>query len=324
MSAVAGPRELGLSQRETFGQTLVELANENDRVVVLDGDLGTSTRTDIFADAHPARFLQMGIAEQNMVGVAAGLATLGWIPFVTTFACFAVYRALDPIRVLVAQPSLNVKIAGGYSGLLTGMTGKTHQVIDDIAIMRAMPHMTVIVPGDEDETRAAVRATAEHQGPVYLRLTRDPSPRLFSSDYRFELGRTHLLRAGGDVGLISTGPQTARALEAAASLAADGIEAAVLHVPTIKPLDEAAIVAFASRVPRVVTTEDHTVIGGLGGAVAEVLGRRHPVPILRHGIADTFGESAPNDALLDKYRLSARWLDEAVRQFVAERYAKGR
>ena len=222
MSAVAGPREMGLSQRETFGHTLVELANENDRVVVLDGDLGTSTRTDIFADAHPSRFLQMGIAEQNMVGVAAGLATLGWIPFVTTFACFAVYRALDPIRVLVAQPSLNVKIAGGYSGLLTGMTGKTHQVVDDIAVMRAMPHMTVIVPGDEEETRAAIRATAEQRGPVYLRLTRDPSPRLFDSDYRFELGRTHLLREGGDVGLISTGTQTARALEAAELLAADG------------------------------------------------------------------------------------------------------
>jgi transketolase len=319
VSAVAGPREMGLSQRETLGHTLVELADANDRVVVLDGDLGTSTRTDIFAAVHPARFLQMGIAEQNMVGVAAGLATLGWIPFVTTFACFAVCRALDPIRVLVAQPSLDVKIAGGYSGLLTGMTGKTHQVVDDVAVMRAMPHMTVIAPGDEDEARAAIRASAELRGPVYLRLTRDPSPHLFSSDYRFELGRTHLLRDGGDVGLISTGPQTARALQAAESLAADGIEAAVLHVPTIKPLDEDAIVGLASRVPRVVTTEDHTVIGGLGGAVAEVLSRRHPVPILRHGIADTFGESAPNEGLLEKYRLSARWLADAVRQFVAER-----
>jgi transketolase len=309
---------MGQSQRETFGHTLVQLASENDRVLVLDGDLGTSTRTDIFASAHPSKFLQMGIAEQNMVGVAAGLATLGLIPFVTTFACFAVCRALDPIRVLVAQPSLNVKIAGGYSGLLTGMTGMTHQVVDDIAIMRAMPHMTVIVPGDEFETRQAIRVTAEHRGPVYLRLTRDPSPRLFNSDYKFELGRTHQLREGGDVGLISTGCQTARALEAAESLAAGGIEAAVLHVPTIKPLDEDAIVEFASRVSRVVTSEDHTVIGGLGGAVAEVLSRRHPMPILRHGIADTFGESAPNGALLEKYRLSARWLEEAVRQFMKE------
>ncbi len=318
MSVAARPHELGLSQRETFGHTLVELGNENDRVVVLDGDLGTSTRTDIFASAHPSRFLQMGIAEQNMVGVAAGRATHGWIPFVTTFACFAVCRALDPIRVLVAQPSLNVKIAGGYSGLLTGMTGMTHQVVDDIAVMRAMPHMTVIVPGDEYETRQAIRAAAEYHGPTYLRLTRDPSPRLFDPDYRFELGRTYQLREGGDVGLISTGPQTARALEAAESLAASGIEAAVLHVPTIKPLDEAAIVGFASRVPRIVTTEDHTILGGLGGAVAEVLGRRHPLPILRHGIADTFGESAPNDALLEKYRLSARWLEEAIREFIKE------
>ena len=320
MSAVAGPREMGLSQRETFGHTLVELANENDRVVVLDGDLGTSTRTDIFADAHPVAVPADGDrrAEHGRGGGRPRDPRLDPIRHhlrllrrriepSTRSACWSLSRAL------------NVKIAGGYSGLLTGLTGKTHQVVDDIAVMRAMPHMTVIVPGDEEETRAAIRATAEQRGPVYLRLTRDPSPRLFDSDYEFELGRTHLLREGGDVGLISTGPQTARALEAAELLAADGIEAAVLHVPTIKPLDADALVAFASGVPRIVTAEDHTVLGGLGGAVAEVLGRRHPVPILRHGIADTFGESAPNDALLDKYRLSARWLDEAVRQFVKER-----
>lgn len=318
MSASPPMAELGQSQRETLGHTLVELADRTDRVVVLDGDLATSTRTDIFAAAHPGRFLQMGIAEQNMVGVAAGLSTLGWIPFVTTFACFAVCRALDPIRVLVAQPSLNVKIVGGYSGLLTGMTGKTHQVVDDLAVMRAMPHMTVIAPGDDRETRAAILAMADHRGPAYLRLTRDPSPRLFGTDYEFELGRTYRLRQGADVGIISTGPQSARALEAAELLVGDGIQAAVLHVPTIKPLDTGAIVAFASGVPRIVTTEDHTVIGGLGGAVAEALGRYHPVPLLRHGIADTFGESAPNDALLEKYRLSARWVAESVREFIKE------
>lgn len=318
MTATAAARVLGVSQRETLGRTLVEVANANSRVLVLDADLATSTRTDIFADAHPARFLQMGIAEQNMVGVAAGLATLGWLPFVTTFACFAVCRALDSIRVLVAQPSANVKIVGGYSGLLTGMTGMTHQVLDDIAVMRAMPHMTVIVPADDYEARQAILAAAEYRGPVYLRLTRDPSPRIFGPDYRFERGRTHLLRKGSDVGFVSTGAQTTRALEAAEALAADGIEAAVLHVPTVKPLDEAAIAAFGSSVPRIVTTEDHTILGGLGGAVAEALGRWHPMPILRHGIADTYGASGPNEALLEKYRLSARWLKEAASQFIKE------
>lgn len=307
-----------LSQREVLGHTLVELAGELDRLVVLDGDLATSTRTDIFAAAVPNRFLQMGIAEQNMVGVAAGLATLGFIPFVTTFACFAVHRSLDSTRVLVAQPALNVKLVGGYSGLLTGLTGKTHQVFDDVAIMRAMPNMTVIVPGDDIEAASAIRAAAAHVGPVYLRLTRDPGPRVVAEGYRFEFGRTHLLRHGADVGLIATGAQSARAMEAASILAAAGIDAGVLHVPTIKPLDEAAIVAFASGVRRVVTTEEATVIGGLGGAVAEVLGRRRPMPVLRHGIEDTFGESAPNEALLDKYRISARWLAEAVRLFVKE------
>ncbi|HVA86794.1 MAG TPA: transketolase C-terminal domain-containing protein [Candidatus Saccharimonadales bacterium] len=305
-----------LSQRETFGRTLVELAEEDPRILVLDGDLASSTRADIFAEAYPDRFLQMGIAEQTMIGVAAGLATLGRVPFVSTFACFAVCRALDAIRVLVAQPSLNVKITGGYSGLLTGMTGKTHQVVDDIAIMRAMPHMTVLVPGDELETRQALRAAAQMSGPVYLRLTRDPSPAISGPDYRFEIGRNVLLRTGADVGLISTGVQTSRVLAAADLLAAEGIEAAVLHVPTIKPLDQESIVELARRVPRIVTSEDHTVLGGLGGAVTEVLARRHPTLVLRHGLEDTFGESAPNEALLDKYGLSAAHVAHAVRRFL--------
>lgn len=312
------PTILGRPQREVFGTTLVELANENERILVLDGDLGTSTRADIFAGAHPERFLQMGIAEQNMFGVAAGLATLGWIPFVSTFASFAVCRALDPIRVLIAQPSLGVKIAAGYSGLLTGLTGKTHQVLDDLAVMRAMAHMTVIAPGDDIETEQAIRSAAQIPGPVYLRLTRDPSPRLMDPEYRFVVGRSVRLRSGSDVGIISTGTQTARVLAAAEILAAGGIEAAILHVATLKPLDEEAILRFAEQVPAIVTSEEHTVVGGLGGAVAEVLARHQPTRVLRHGITDTFGESAPNDALLEKYGLSPTRLADVIRDFMEE------
>jgi transketolase len=260
----------------------------------------------------------MGIAEQNMFGVAAGLATLGWIPFVSTFASFAVCRALDPIRVLIAQPSLGVKIAGGYSGLLTGLTGKTHQVLDDIAVMRAMAHMTVIAPGDAIEAEQAIRAAADIPGPVYLRLTRDPSPVLMGPGYNFVIGRAVPLRSGSDIGLISTGTQTARVVATAEILAREGIEAAILHLPTIKPLDAEAIIAFAEHVPAIVTSEEHTILGGLGGAVSEVLSRHRPTRILRHGIDDTFGESAPNEALLEKYGLLPTRLAAVVRGFLEE------
>lgn len=296
---------LGRAQREVFGETLVELAHADPNVLVLDGDLANSTRADIVAAARPDRFLQMGIAEQNMLGVAAGLATLGFVPFISTFACFAVCRALDPIRVLVAQPQLNVKIVGGYSGILTGLTGKTHQVVDDLAVMRAMPGMVVLAPADDVEARAALRWAAGYAGPVYIRLARDPSPRLFDPGHPFEPCRGVVLRDGRDVALISTGVQTSRALAAAESLAEEGIEALVLHLPSLKPIDRSAIVEAARRTRLVVTTEEHTIIGGLGGAVAEVLAEELPTRVIRNGIQDTFGESAPNEALLDKYGLSA-------------------
>lgn len=310
---------MGQPLRVAFGETVAELGRENPRIVVLDGDLGSSTRADIFEAAHPDRFFQMGVAEQNLLGVAAGMATLGFIPFVSTFACFAVARALDSIRVLIAQPRLNVKIAGGYAGLLAAMTGKTHLMFDDVAIMRAMANMVTVAPADEVETRLAIRAIAEYEGPVYLRLTRPATPVIFDDTYRFELGKAVVLREGSDVTLISTGVHTTRVSQAAAILAEEGIEAHLLHVPTIKPFDEEAIIEAARRTGFVITAEEHTRIGGLGGAVAETLADRFPVTVKRLGLADTFGESGPNDDLLDKYGISVDKTVQSVRELIQRR-----
>jgi len=296
----------GKALRAVFGETIAELGNDDPRIVVLDGDVGSSTGAAAFEAAHPDRFLQMGITEQAMLGAAAGLATVGFIPVATTFACFAVSRGLDPIRVLIAQPGLNVKIAAGYSGLLTGMTGKTHQMFDDVAIMRTLPNMTVLAPADEVETAQAIRAMIATDGPFYLQLTREASPVLFGPDYKFEVGRAVRLRTGCDVTLISTGVQTVRVHLAAETLASRGIDATVLHVPTIKPIDETALVDAARTSGLVVTIEEQSVLGGLGGAVTEVLSSRYPVPVRRLGLQDVFGESGPDDALLSKYRLSAQ------------------
>jgi len=284
--------------------------------VVLDADLGSSTRADIFENAHPERFFQMGIAEQAMLGAAAGMASVGFIPFVSTFACFAVARALDSIRVLIAQPKLPVKIAGGYAGLLAGMTGKTHLIFDDLSIMRAMANMVVVAPADEVETRQAIRAIVEHPGPAFIRLSREASPILFDDQYRFRLGRSTVIRPGRDVTVFSTGTHTVRAFQAAEILAEEGIDVHLVHVPTLKPIDEEGIVEAARATGFVVTTEEHTIIGGLGGAVAEVLSDRHPVPVKRHGLGDIFGESGPDEALLEKYGLSAGKTAEAIRGFV--------
>jgi transketolase len=304
------------AQRVVFGETLSELAEEYPNILLLDGDLANSTRADIFEKNQPDKFLEMGIAEQNMVGVAAGLATLDFIPFVSTFAVFAVKRVADQVRVVVAQPKLNVKITGAYTGILTGKTGKTHQSVQDIAVMRAMPHMTVVVPADGRELRGVLRTACEYRGPMYIRLTRDPSPTIFGESYQFELGRAVVLREGGDVTIISTGVQSVRALEATELLARQGVSAHLLHVPSIKPLDEEAIVRAASRTGLVVTAEDHSIIGGLGGTVAEVLSERQPTRIKRVGWGDTYGESAENDALLEKYGLTPRHIAHAALQLL--------
>lgn len=307
---------MGKPLRQAFGESVTALADENDRIVVMDGDLGSSTRADIFEEAHPDRYFQMGIAEQNMLGAAAGMATLGLIPFVSTFACFAVARALDSVRVLIAQPELNVKITGGYAGLLAGMTGKTHLMFDDVAIMRALGHMVVIAPADEVETRQVIEAMVDYQGPMYLRLTRPATPVLFDDDYRFQLGKTTVVREGEGLTVFSTGVHTTRVYEAAELLADEGIDIHLVHVPTLKPLDVAGIVDAAERTGLVVTAEEHTIIGGLGGAVAETLGEHYPVRMKRLGLADSFGESGPDDALLEKYGLSVEKTADAIREFV--------
>ena len=303
--------------RIAFGEALVELGEANDRVVVLDGDLGNATRVDMFADAHPDRFLQMGIAEQNMAGVAAGLATTGLIPFVTTFAAFATNRDLDQIRITIGQTRLHVIIVGGYSGILTSRTGKTHQAIEDLAVFRTMPNMTVLAPADATETRKAVFAAAEDlPGPVYMRLTRDASPVLFDDEHDFRVGQGVVMRRGSDVALISTGVQTFRTAKAADDLEAEGISVHHLHLHTIKPLDEAAVIEAAGT-GAVVTSEDHSIIGGLGGAVAEVLAEQRPTRMRRVGVRDVNIESAPNEALLEKHGLTPRHIVAAAHEVVA-------
>ena len=303
---------MGRAMREVFGETVTELADRDPRIVMLDADLGSSTRGQIFENAHPERYLQMGIAEQNMLGVAAGLAMMGYIPFISTFVSFALHRPLDQVRVLIAQTGANVKITAGYTGLFTGRAGKTHQVVDDIAISRAMPGIVVVSPADDMEVRSALRWAAAYEGPVFMRLVRDATQRLFDESYRFELGRAVVVREGRDVTLVSTGAQTPRVVDAAGILAATGIDAHVVHLPTLKPVDVDGLVAAAERTGRVVTVEEHNIIGGLGGAVAETLAEHRPTRVNRIGLQDTYTESAANEDMLDLYGLSAERVAEQV------------
>ena len=305
---------MGRAMREVFGETVAAMADEDPRIVMLDGDLGSSTKAEIFERAHPERFLPMGIAEQNMLGVAAGLATMGLIPYISTFVSFALIRPLDQIRVLIAQTGLPVKITAGYAGLFTGMAGKTHQVVDDVSIARAMPGIVVVSPADDIEAAQVLRWSAEHPGPVYIRLVRDATQRLFDESYAFRFGEAVVVREGGDVTLLSTGAQTPRVVDAADLLADAGIQAHVVHLPTIKPIDVGAVVSAAERTGRVITIEEHTVIGGLGGAVAEILSEHRPTRVDRIGLPDIYTESGPNDALLDLYGLSATRVAEKVRR----------
>lgn len=307
---------MGRAMREVFGATLAALAEEDPRVYVLDGDVGTSTRADIFEKTHPDRYLQMGIAEQNMIGTAAGLATMGLIPFVSTFVAFALIRPLDQVRVLVAQPRLNVKLTPGYAGLFTGRTGMSHIIVDDLTIVRAMPNMVAVAPADDVEAAQALCWAAGYEGPCYVRLVRDATQRCFDDAYRFEFARAVVVREGRDVTLFSTGAQTPRVLDASELLAGRGIEAHVIHLPTVKPLDEAAIVTAAERTGLVVTVEEHTIFGGLGGAVAEVLGERRPTRLFRIGLQDVYPESGPNEALLELYGLSAARVADTIETFV--------
>ncbi len=302
-----------VSIREAWGTTLAELTDENDRLLIVDPDVANSTRADIVADHAPDRFIQMGIAEQNAIGVAVGLVGEGFVPWVSSFSPFMTHRAIDQIRMLVAQTGANVKLAGAYAGVLTGATGKTHQDVQDIAIMRAMPGMVVLAPADAVECASMVRWATAYDGPVYMRLARDPEPDVLGAAYSFVPGRVHTLRDGTDVVLVSTGIQTSRVMLAARALHAEGISAAVIHVPSIKPLDVAAFVEAVGDVSTVITVEDHSVLGGLGGMVAEILSEHAPRRVHRIGLQDTWTESAPNDFLLDKYGLSPERVAEQVR-----------
>ena len=303
--------------RDVFGDTLVAIGKTNPNVLVLDADLANSTKADKFAVAHPDRFLEMGIAEQNFVGAAVGLASLGFVPWLSSFTVFFTHRAVDPIRMLVAQTHANVKIGAAYAGLMTGLTGKTHQDVQDLAIMRAMPDMTIVAPADAIEGEAAIRWATEFEGPVYMRLARDSGPDIFDSSYRFELGKTYQLKEGTDVLMISTGPQSVRCVQAADLLAKGGVSAGVLHVPSIKPVNKEEIIASAEKTKLVVTVEEHTIYGGLGGLVAEILSESSPRKVIRFGIEDRWGESAPNDYLLEQFQLSAPRLSERIQKLVA-------
>jgi transketolase len=305
--------------RDVWADTLVELAADNPDVIVLDADLATSTKAEKFARAYPDRFLEMGIAEQGMVGTAVGLSMLGYVPWLSTFSVFFSHRAVDQVRMSMVQMHANVKIGAAYSGLLAGGSGKTHIDVADLAIMRAMPDLTVLAPADAAECAAIVRWATATPGPVYVRLSREAGPDVFGSDYRFEPGRVVRLRDGADLLLVTTGQQTARTLAAADLLAADGIGAGVVHVPSIKPVDAEAIAAAAAEVPLVVTTEEHTVIGGLGGLVAEIVADHQPRRVARIGVQDTWGESAPNAWLLDRHGLTAERIVERVRLELSRR-----
>jgi len=310
-----------IATREAYGKALVALGEENPDVVVLDADLAKSTKTIDFKKRFPERFFDFGVAEQNMMGTAAGLAAAGKIPFCSTFAVFAAGRAFDQIRQSIAYPRLNVKIAATHAGITVGEDGSSHQSVEDIALMRVLPHMTVFVPADAVEVAGAVRAAAKIRGPVYIRLGRAPVPVLHGDDFVFRPGEAVLLRDGRDAAILATGIMVAAALEAAEALGREGIRVRVLDIHTIKPLDMAAVVRAAKETGAVVTAEEHSVIGGLGSAVAELLGENHPVVLKRVGLQDTFGESGKPEELLEKYGLTSTRLVAAVREVLRRKKA---
>ena len=306
-----------IATRESYGNALVEMGAIYDNLVVLDADLAAATKTGIFKKAYPERHIDCGIAECNMVGVAAGLAATGKIPFVSSFAMFAAGRSYEQVRNSIGYPHLNVKIGATHAGISVGEDGATHQCNEDIALMRTIPGMVVINPSDDVEARAAVKAAIEHQGPVYLRFGRLATPVINDrSDYKFELGKGVVLREGKDVTIIATGLCVAESLAAADMLEKDGISAKVINIHTIKPLDEELVIAAAKETGKVVTVEEHSVIGGLGSAVCDCLSEKCPTKVLKVGVNDTFGESGPAVQLIHKYGLDAEGIYTKVKAFV--------
>ncbi len=303
-----------IATRESYGNALAELGAQYPDLVVLDADLAGATKTGVFKKAFPERHIDCGIAEGNMMTVAAGLAAAGKTPFASTFAMFAAGRAFEQVRNSIGYPPLNVKIGATHAGISVGEDGASHQCNEDIALMRTIPGMTVINPADDVEAKAAVKAAIEHEGPVYLRFGRLAVPVINDpASYQFEIGKGITMKEGKDVTIIATGLEVSESLEAAKMLEADGISAEVINIHTIKPLDEALVVASAKKTGKVVTVEEHSVIGGLGGAVAEVLAEQAPTKMLRIGVNDTFGESGPAKALIEKYGLDAKSIYEKVK-----------
>lgn len=305
-----------IATRESYGNALAELGAEFENLVVLDADLAAATKTGVFKKAFPDRHIDCGIAECNMMGIAAGLAATGKIPFASSFAMFAAGRAFEQVRNSICYPKLNVKIGATHAGISVGEDGATHQCNEDIALMRTIPGMVVINPSDDVEAKAAVRAAIEHEGPVYLRFGRLAVPVINEGpDYKFELGKGVVLREGKDVTIIATGLPVSECLAAADKLAADGIDAKVINIHTIKPLDEELVLAAAKETGKVVTVEEHSVIGGLGSAVCDVLSEECPTKVMKIGINDTFGESGPAVELVKKYGLDAESIYVKVKEF---------
>jgi len=303
-----------IAPREVYGKTLVELGRENPDIVVLDADLFPSTMTRYFKDAFPERFLEVGIAEQNMVGIACGLAANGKIPFASTFAVFGTSRCFDQVRVSVAQAKLNVKIVVTHSGLTVGEDGASHQALEDLALICSLPGFTVIVPADAVETAQAIRAVATHKGPCYVRLVRGKLPVILDDSYRFEIGKAYTLRKGKDATIIAIGTMVAPALEAASMLSGEGIDCRVLNMSTLKPIDEEAIVKAAQETGAIVTAEEHQEHGGLASTVSRVTAKHHPVPMVFVAVKDKFGMSGKPAELLEKYGLTAKDIAAAVKE----------
>ncbi len=305
-----------IATRESYGNALAELGKEHENLVVLDADLAGATKTGVFKKIFPERHIDCGIAECNMMGIAAGLATTGLVPFASTFAMFAAGRAFEQVRNSVGYPHLNVKIGATHAGISVGEDGATHQCNEDIALMRTIPGMTIINPADDVEARAAVKAAYELDGPVYLRFGRLAVPVINDEQsYKFEIGKGITLKDGNDLTIIATGLCVSSALEAAQMLEADGIQARVINIHTIKPLDEELIIKAAKETGKLVTVEEHSVIGGLGSAVVDCLAEQCPVPVKKIGIQDVFGESGPAAKLIEKYGLDGKGVYNAIKQF---------
>lgn len=306
-----------IATRESYGNALVELGKEKEDLVVLDADLAAATKTGIFKKAFPERHIDCGIAEANMTGIAAGMSTCGYVPFISTFAMFAAGRSFEQVRNSIGYPHLNVKIGATHAGISVGEDGATHQCNEDLALMREIPGMVVINPSDDIEAKAAVRAAYEHAGPVYLRFGRLEVPVINDRpDYHFEIGKGVVLKEGTDVTIFATGLCVSSALEAAEKLKEDGIDAEIVNIHTIKPIDRELVIASAKKTGKVVTAEEHSVIGGLGSAVAEVLSEEAPTKLLRIGVGDVFGESGPAKELVAKYGLDGTGIYEKVKKFV--------